>query len=44
MINPEYTDPEGFTPMMDIFSTLSLASAGVILSQLEVNNTSVYSE
>src|SRR6266702_3743820 len=39
MINPEYTDPESFT---DIFSTQSLASARVILNQLEAINTNVY--
>ena len=43
MINPEYTDPECFTPLIDIFSTQSLASARVIC-QLEAINTSVYSE
>jgi len=42
--NAEYTDPESFIPLMDIFSTQSLASARVILSQLEAIHTSVYSE
>ncbi len=41
--NPEYTDPESFTPLMDIFSLQSLASARVILCQLEAIHTSVYS-
>ncbi|KAH8993499.1 hypothetical protein EDB92DRAFT_1944631 [Lactarius akahatsu] len=44
IINPEYTDPTSFTPLMDIFSTQSLASARVILGQLEVINTNVYGE
>ncbi len=44
MINPEYTDPESFTPLMDIFSTQSLASTRVILSQVEAINTSIYGE
>ncbi|KAH8996429.1 hypothetical protein EDB86DRAFT_3064367 [Lactarius hatsudake] len=36
--------PPSFTPLMDIFSTQSLASARVILGQLEVINTNVYGE
>ncbi|KAH9171176.1 hypothetical protein EDB89DRAFT_2071081 [Lactarius sanguifluus] len=44
IINPEYTDPTSFNPLMDIFSTQSLASARVILGQLEVINTNVYGE
>ncbi|KAH9032435.1 hypothetical protein EDB85DRAFT_2145555 [Lactarius pseudohatsudake] len=44
IINAEYTDPTSFTPLMDIFSTQSLASARLILGQLEVINTSVYGE
>ncbi|KAH9032202.1 hypothetical protein EDB84DRAFT_1588483 [Lactarius hengduanensis] len=44
IINAEYTDPTSFTPLMDIFSTQSLASARVILGQLEVINTNVYGE
>ncbi|KAH9055531.1 hypothetical protein EDB87DRAFT_1640088 [Lactarius vividus] len=44
IINPEYTDPASFNPLMDIFSTQSLASARVILGQLEVINTNVYGE
>ncbi|KAI9437606.1 hypothetical protein H4582DRAFT_1956160 [Lactarius indigo] len=44
IINAEYTDPTSFTPLMDIFSTQSLASARVILGQLEVVNTNIYGE
>lgn len=44
IINRGYTDPGIFTPLMDIFSTQSLASARVILSQFAAINISVYGE
>ncbi|KAI9442778.1 hypothetical protein BJY52DRAFT_1194756 [Lactarius psammicola] len=44
IINPEYTDPDRFNKLMDIFSTQSLASARVILTQLDTVNTSVYGD
>ncbi|KAI0246430.1 hypothetical protein BJV78DRAFT_1135186 [Lactifluus subvellereus] len=44
IINPGYKDPNTFTQLMDIFSTQSLASARVILSQFEAINASVYGE
>ncbi|KAH9957356.1 hypothetical protein BC827DRAFT_712233 [Russula dissimulans] len=44
IINPGYRDPDVFTPLMDIYSTQSLASARVILNQFEAINISVYGE
>ncbi|KAF8494742.1 hypothetical protein F5888DRAFT_1616799 [Russula emetica] len=44
IINGGYKDPDIFTPLMDIFSTQSLVSARVILSQFAAINISVYGE
>ncbi|KAI0268528.1 hypothetical protein BGY98DRAFT_335318 [Russula aff. rugulosa BPL654] len=44
IINRGYKDPDIFTPLMDIYSTQSLASARVILSQFAAINISVYGE
>jgi len=44
IINGGYKDPDIFSPLMDIFSTQSLASARVILSQFAAINISVYGE
>ncbi|KAI9457899.1 hypothetical protein F5148DRAFT_1221821 [Russula earlei] len=44
IINPGYKDPDIFTPLMDIYSTQSLASARVILNQFDAINISVYGE
>ncbi|KAH9987010.1 hypothetical protein BJV74DRAFT_843152 [Russula compacta] len=44
IINPWYRDPDTFTPLMDIYSTQSLASARVILNQFQAINISVYGE
>jgi hypothetical protein len=44
IINSGYKDPNTFTQLMDIFSTQSLTSARVILSQFEAINISVYGE
>lgn len=44
IINPDYALSGTYNRLMDIFSTQSLASARVILGQLEVTNTNVYSD
>ncbi|KAI0044977.1 hypothetical protein FA95DRAFT_1522078 [Auriscalpium vulgare] len=42
IINAEYADPTNFNQLMDIFSTQSLSSARLIISNFEAVNTSVY--
>jgi hypothetical protein len=44
IINPEYKNLDLFTPLMDIYSTQSLASARVILNQFAAINISIYGE
>jgi len=44
IINAWYRDPDTFAPLMDIYSTQSLASARVILSQFEAINITVFGE
>ncbi|KAF8268188.1 hypothetical protein EI94DRAFT_1829676 [Lactarius quietus] len=44
IVNSEYRDPNSYNRLMDIFSTQSLASARVILSQFSTVNSSIYGD
>jgi len=44
MINPEYLDPDEFSPILDIFSAKSLSSSRLISSQFTNINQTLYSD